>query len=74
MKKLNLTRDFIVNNNKDKLKDILSKKTEELAFQFLINKAENHSKVNVTAYTSMEGAKYLSEFCCVVDYMETTIR
>lgn len=47
--------------SKESLQALLVKKVDETAFQFLIRKANEHSKVNTSLYTTCEGATYFRD-------------
>ena len=61
MKNLSITRKYLTSVSKETLKLQLVEKVNEAAFQFLMSKAENHSKVNKELYTSCEGSSYFSD-------------
>ena len=47
--------------NSERLKEILALKINDLAFEYLIVKAQNHSKVNDKIYTNCEGCAHYSD-------------
>ena len=47
--------------SKSKLKDLLKKKASISAFQYLIEMARSHSKVNEKAYSNLEGMDYMND-------------
>ena len=53
--------DVELRMSKESLKAVLLKKVNEAAFQFLIAKASQHSKVNASLYTTCEGANYFRD-------------
>ena len=53
--------DEQMEESKDKLRETLAKKIQESAYTFLINKANNHSKVNSNLYTNCDGAKHYKD-------------
>ena len=61
MKNLSITRKYLTSVSKETLKLQLVEKVNEAAFQFLMSKAENHSKVNKELYNSCEGPSYFSD-------------
>ena len=53
--RLHVTNEMML-GSKETLKKEIKKNLDTLAFQFLINKARSHTKMNDEAYTSCEGA------------------
>ena len=60
MAELNVTDDEM-EQSKEKLNEIVSRKMKDLAFQFLINKAKLHSKVNDSIYSNCDGAVHYKD-------------
>ena len=60
MQLLSITTNELSMSN-ESLQDLLVKKVNEAAFQFLIRKANEHSKVNTSLYTTCEGATYFRD-------------
>ena len=61
MEVLDIGENELRTMNKLKLKETLKKRVPEVAFQYLINIAETHSKVHHMMYTNLDGMQYLED-------------
>ena len=61
MDSISLTFEEIIVSDKEKLHDMLTEKVKNLAFDFLISKAKQHSKVNEKRYLDCEGCLHHSD-------------
>ena len=58
---LGISENDLNSMNKLKLKDTLKKRVPEVAFQYLINLAQTHSKVNHGIYRNLDGMQYFQD-------------
>ena len=58
MAKLGITDNLILTSSKGNVKEILSENIQKQAFEYLMTKARNHSKVKHEAYVDLNGGKY----------------
>ena len=58
---LSTTEDDITCINKTKIKDILTKKVKDIAFDSLMSKSRSHSKVNENLYVDYNCANYFND-------------
>ena len=61
MKEMGIEKEQLMENTNEKLKIILDEKAKDIAYRFLISKAEKHSKVNEDAYKNCDGIMYFKE-------------
>ena len=61
MEMLNIGEDELSAISKPRLKDLLDKRISEVAFEYLINKAKSHSKVNHETYKNLDGMHYFTD-------------
>ena len=58
---LTLNDDDIVIMSKTKLENVLRERVQRIAFNFLINKAKKHSKMNDETYSDCNGSSYFND-------------
>ena len=58
---LMLNDDDVMNMNKTKIEKTLLERVKCIAFEFLINKAKSHSKVNDDTYSDCNGSSYFHD-------------
>ena len=61
MEYLSISEEIVKTTNKHKLKDDLIRKAKAKAFEYLIEKAKKHSKVNDQVYTSCDGCTHYND-------------
>ena len=61
MELLDISENELKTMNKLNLKETLKKRVPEVAFQYLINIAETHSKVNHGMYKNLDGMQYFED-------------
>jgi len=61
MEVLNISEGEVLTVSKGTLKDLLKKKASISAFQYLIDMAKTHSKVNERAYSNLNGMDYMND-------------
>ena len=66
MASLNVS-DTELSITKERLKTVLTKKVDNAAYSFLIEKAKSHSKVNELLYNDCNGAEYFQRQCFTPD-------
>ena len=55
---LSISFEEVEGSSKSKLKKMVKERAKEIAYNFLIDKAKNHSKVNDAIYTNCDGMKH----------------
>ena len=61
LKELSISIQEVENNSTLKLKEIVNKKAQSAAFNFLIHKAKHHTKVNESIYKNCEGMRHYND-------------
>ena len=61
MQYLNITETDIILRSEEDFKQFISNKIEKKAFEYLIDKAKNHSKIRHEVYKDLKGSEYIRD-------------